>query len=67
MVNGEWGTMDRLPVFPMPGVGATDPAQNLPFEVEGIDYHETDGTLRVIVMSPSVCVAIDSKTYRFQR
>jgi hypothetical protein len=25
MVNGEWGTMDRLLVFPMPGVGATDP------------------------------------------
>ncbi|MER7249189.1 hypothetical protein [Kribbella sp. NPDC000426] len=37
------------------------------FEVEGIDYYEDDGTLRVVVMSPSVCVGIDSKTYRFQR
>ncbi len=143
MVNGEWGTMDRLLVFPMPGVGATNPKQNLPlasrinldhqvrdvqgcdfvtatrllcasddpagtlfgttkpllqvdlsgpvgaadvtghvtslgqlplqsgctgtFEVEGIDYFESDGTLRVIVLSPSVCITTDSKTYRFQR
>ena len=143
MVSGEWGTMDRLLVMPMPGVGATDPAQNLPyvsairlnhqvrdiqgcdfvtatqllcssddpagtlfgttkpllqvdlsgpvgtsdvtgqvtslgqlplqsgcsgeFEVEGIDYYEPDGTLRVIVMSPSICIAFDSLTYRFQR
>jgi hypothetical protein len=37
------------------------------FEVEGIDYQPTDGTLRVIVMSPSVCVVLDSKTWRFQR
>jgi hypothetical protein len=37
------------------------------FEVEGIDYYEYDGTLRVVVMSPSICVGIDSKTYRFQR
>jgi len=143
MVNGEWGTMDRLLVFPMPGVGATNPKQNLPlasrinldrpvrdvqgcdfvtatrllcasddpagtlfgttkpllqvdlsgpvgaadvtgqvtslgqlplrsgctgnFEVEGIDYFEPDGTLRVIVLSPGVCITTDSKTYRFQR
>jgi hypothetical protein len=143
MVNGEWGTMDRLLVFPMPGVGATNPAQNLPlasrinldhqvrdvqgcdfvtatrllcssddpagtlfgttkpllqvdldapvgsadvtghvtslgqlplksgctgnFEVEGIDYFEPDGTLRVIVLSPGICITTDSKTYRFQR
>ncbi|MGW7684357.1 hypothetical protein ACWGID_26675 [Kribbella sp. NPDC054772] len=26
MVTGEWGTMDRLLVLPMPGVAATDPA-----------------------------------------
>jgi hypothetical protein len=37
------------------------------FEVEGIDYYEADGTLRVIVMSPGACIAVDSKTYRFQR
>jgi hypothetical protein len=143
MVSGEWGTMDRLLVMPMPGVGATDPAKNLPyasairlnhqvrdiqgcdfvtatqllcssddpagtlfgttkpllqvdlsgpvgsgdvtgqvtslgqlplrsacsgeFEVEGIDYYEPDGTLRVVVMSPGACIAFDSKTYRFQR
>ncbi|MFF1822574.1 hypothetical protein ACFVWG_35055 [Kribbella sp. NPDC058245] len=143
MVNGEWGTMDRLLVFPMPGVGVTNPAQNLPlasrinldhqvrdvqgcdfvtatrllcssddpagtlfgttkpllqvdldapvgsadvtghvtslgqlplksgctgnFEVEGIDYFEQDGTLRVIVLSPGICITTDSKTYRFQR
>ena len=30
LVAGEWGTMDRLLVHPMPGVAATDPAQNLP-------------------------------------
>ncbi|MEU4195640.1 hypothetical protein AB0E69_27320 [Kribbella sp. NPDC026611] len=143
MVTGEWGTMDRLLVLPMPGVAATDPTKNLPyaaavrldhqvrdvqgcdfvtatqllcssddpagtlfgttkpllqvdlsgpvgstdvtghvtslgqlplksgcsgeFEVEGIDYYEPDATLRVVVMSPSICVGIDSKTYRFQR
>jgi hypothetical protein len=143
MVSGEWGTMDRLLVMPMPGVSATDPAKNLPyasairlnhqvrdiqgcdfvsatqllcssddpagtlfgttkpllqvdlsapvgsadvtgqvtslgqlplqsgcsgeFEVEGIDYYEPDGTLRVVIMSPGACIAFDSKTYRFQR
>jgi hypothetical protein len=143
MVTGEWGTMDRLLVLPMPGIGATNPAQNLPyasairlnhqvrdiqgcdfvsatqllcasddpdgtlfgttkpllqvdlsgpvgstdvtgtvislgqlplqsactgtFEVEGIDYFEPDATLRVIVLSPSVCITTDSKTFRFQR
>ena len=37
------------------------------FEVEGIDHDERDGTLRVVVLSPGVCVAFDSKTWRFQR
>jgi hypothetical protein len=37
------------------------------FEVEGIDYDERDGTLRVVVMSPSICILFDSKTWRFQR
>jgi len=37
------------------------------FEAEGIDYDERDGTLRVVVLSPSICVAFDSKTWRFQR
>ncbi|GAB3437244.1 hypothetical protein [Actinophytocola sediminis] len=37
------------------------------FETEGIDYDERDGTLRVVVLSPSVCVAFDSKTWRFRR
>ncbi|MPZ83354.1 MAG: hypothetical protein GEV28_24350 [Actinophytocola sp.] len=37
------------------------------FEAEGIDYDERDGTLRVVVLSPSVCVAFDSKTWRFRR
>jgi hypothetical protein len=37
------------------------------FESEGIDYDERDGTLRVIVLSPGICVAFDSKTWRFQR
>ena len=37
------------------------------FEAEGIDYDERDGTLRVVVLSPSVCVAFDSKTWRLQR
>jgi hypothetical protein len=36
------------------------------FEVEGMDYDERDGTLRVVVMSPGVCVALDSKTWRFR-
>jgi len=143
LVAGEWGTMDRLLVHPMPGVAATDPAQNLPmagtirldhqvrdvqgcdfqtatrllcasddpdgslfgttkpllqvdlagalngadvtghvtslgqlplrsgcggnFEVEGIDFDERDGTLRVIVMSPSICILFDSMTYRFKQ
>ncbi|RSD08704.1 hypothetical protein EIY87_42950 [Amycolatopsis eburnea] len=143
MVAGEWGTMDRLLVHPMPGAAATDPAQNLPlagtirldhpvrdvqgcdfqtatrllcasddpdgslfgttkpllqidlagplagsdvsghvtslgqlplrsgcggnFEVEGIDFDERDNTLRVIVMSPSICILFDSMTYRFKQ
>ncbi|MFG1646898.1 hypothetical protein ACGFMK_42030 [Amycolatopsis sp. NPDC049252] len=143
LVAGEYGTMDRLLVHPMPGVVATDPAQNLPyasairldhpvrdvqgcdfqtatrllcasddpdgslfgttkpllqvdlagglngsdvtghvtslgqlplrsgcsgtFEVEGIDFDERDNTLRVIVMSPSICIVFDSMTYRFQQ
>jgi hypothetical protein len=143
LVAGEWGTMDRLLVHPMPGIAHPDPAANLPyasavrldrpvrdiqgcdfvtatqllcssddpagelfgvtkpllqvdlagpvggtdvagavtllgqlplqsgcsgnFEAEGIDYDERDGTLRVVVLSPSVCVAFDSKTWRFQR
>lgn len=37
------------------------------FEAEGIDYDERDGTLRVVVLSPGICVALDSKTWRFQR
>jgi hypothetical protein len=37
------------------------------FEVEGIDYQPIDGTLRVIVMSPSVCLVLDSKTWRFRQ
>ena len=37
------------------------------FEAEGIDFDERDGTLRVVVLSPGVCVATDSKTWRFQR
>nr|WP_221383335.1 hypothetical protein [Actinoplanes polyasparticus] len=36
------------------------------FEVQGID-HQQDGTLRAIVMSPSVCVIIDSKTWRLRK
>ncbi|MDT7800216.1 MAG: hypothetical protein QOI78_3649 [Actinomycetota bacterium] len=143
LVAGEYGTMDRLLVHPMPGVVATDPARNLPyasairldhpvrdvqgcdfqtatrllcasddpdgslfgttkpllqvdlaggltgsdvtghvtslgrlplrsgcsgtFEVEGIDFDERDSTLRVIVMSPSICIVFDSMTYRFQQ
>jgi hypothetical protein len=143
MVAGEWGTMNRLLVHPMPGIAFTTPGQNLPyafairlnrpvrdiqgcdftsatqllcasddpdgtlfgikkpllqvnltsalsgsdvtgnvtalgqlplesgcggnFEVEGIDFDERDGTLRVIVMSPSICIAFDSKTWRFRR
>ncbi|SEP35709.1 hypothetical protein [Amycolatopsis saalfeldensis] len=143
MVAGEFGTMDRLLVHPMPGVAFTDPGQNLPyasairldhqvrdvqgcdfvsdtrlmcssddpdgslfgttkpllqvdlaapvsgsdvtghvtslgqlplesgcsgnFEVEGIDFDERDNTLRVVVMSPSVCIAFDSKTWRFHQ
>jgi hypothetical protein len=143
MVAGEWGTMSRLLVHPMPGIAFTNPAANLPyasairldrpvrdvqgcdfvsatqllcssddpdgslfgttkpllqvdlpapvgsadvvgrvtslgqlplvsgcsgsFEVEGIDYDERDGTLRVVVMSPSICILFDSKTWRFIR
>ncbi|MDT0269808.1 hypothetical protein RM844_26335 [Streptomyces sp. DSM 44915] len=37
------------------------------FEAQGIDYDRRSGTLRVIVMSPSVCVLVDSVTYRFTR
>ena len=143
LVAGEWGTMDRLLVHPMPGAAFTDPAQNLPyaaairldhpvrdvqgcdfqtatrllcasddpdgslfgttkpllqvdlaaalngsdvtghvtslgqlplrsacsgnFEVEGLDIDKRDNTLRVIVMSPGICVLFDSMTYRFQQ
>lgn len=143
MLAGEWGTMDRLLVHPMPGVAFTDPSKNLPyasavrldhpvrdiqgcdfasatrllcasddpegslfgttkpllqvdlaapvggsdvtghvtslgqlplksgcsgnFETEGIDFDERDNTLRVIVMSPSICIAFDSKTWRFRQ
>jgi hypothetical protein len=143
LVAGEWGTMDRLLVHPMPGVGFTDPSKNLPyasairldhqvrdvqgcdfvtatqllcssddpdgalfgvskpllqvdlsgalnggdvpgrvtslgqlplksacggnFEVEGIDFDERDATLRVVVISPSICAAIDSKTWRLRQ
>jgi hypothetical protein len=143
MVAGEWGTMSRLLVHPMPGIAHTNPAANLPyasairlnrpvrdvqgcdfvtatqllcssddpagtlfgttkpllqvdlaapvgssdvagtvtslgqlplqsscsgeFEVEGIDYDERDGTLRVVVLSPSICLLFDSKTWRFRR
>ncbi|MFJ4616709.1 hypothetical protein [Streptomyces sp. NPDC088812] len=35
------------------------------FETEGIDYDRRTGTLRVIVVSPGVCVLTDSRTYRF--
>jgi hypothetical protein len=37
------------------------------FEAEGIDFDEHDGTLRVVILSPGACVAVDSKTWRFQR
>ncbi|WP_020671851.1 hypothetical protein [Amycolatopsis nigrescens] len=143
LVAGEWGTMDRLLVHPMPGVAFPDPAANLPyaaairldrpvrdiqgcdfvtatrllcssddpagelfgvtkpllqvdlpgplggsdlpgkvtslgqlplesscggeFEAEGIDFDERDGTLRVVVLSPGVCVAFDSKTWRLRQ
>lgn len=143
MLAGEWGTMDRLLVHPMPGIAFTDPSKNLPyasavrldhpvrdiqgcdfasatrllcasddpegslfgttkpllqvdlaapvggsdvtghvtslgqlplksgcsgnFETEGIDFDERDNTLRVIVMSPSICIAFDSKTWRFRQ
>ncbi|SMC99927.1 hypothetical protein [Kibdelosporangium aridum] len=143
MVAGEWGTMSRLLVHPMPGIRFTTPGQNLPlagqirldrpvrdvqgcdftaptqllcasddpdgtlfgikkpllqvdlasplngsdvagkvtalgqlplesgcsgdFEVEGIDYDERDGTLRVVVLSPSICLLFDSKTWRFRK
>lgn len=37
------------------------------FETEGIDYDRRDGTLRVIVLSPSICLLFDSKTWRLTR
>ncbi len=37
------------------------------FEVEGVDYSSATGTLRVIVMSPGVCVIIDSKSWRLRQ
>jgi hypothetical protein len=37
------------------------------FEVEGLDYNRSDGILRVIVMSPGICVVFDSKTWRFRQ
>jgi hypothetical protein len=37
------------------------------FEVEGIDFDERDATLRVVVISPSICAAIDSKTWRLRQ
>lgn len=143
LVAGEYGTMDRLLVHPMPGVVFTNPAGNLPyasairldhavrdvqgcdfqtatrllcssddpagtlfgttkpllqvdlsgplsgsdvtghvtslgqlplksgcsgtFEVEGLDFDERDNTLRVVVMSPSICILFDSMTYRFRQ
>ncbi|MFG2352385.1 hypothetical protein [Streptomyces sp. NPDC048521] len=35
------------------------------FEAEGIDYDRRTGVLRVIVVSPGICVLTDSKTYTF--
>jgi hypothetical protein len=135
MVAGEWGTVDRLLVFPTPGIAFTNPAADLPnsfairlspavtnvqgcefttatqllcssdgpgkpllqvdlaaplsgsdvagrvttlgalpqvsacggnFETEGIDFDARDGTLRVIMISPGICAAFDSKTWRFK-
>jgi hypothetical protein len=142
LVAGEWGTMNRLLVHPMPGVAHTNPSANLPyssairldrqvrdiqgcdfvtatrllcssddpagtlfgttkpllqvdlsgslsgsdvtgrvtslgqlplqstcsgnFETEGIDV-DASGILRVVVLSPSWCVAFDSKTWRFRK
>jgi hypothetical protein len=37
------------------------------FEVEGIDYDTRTGVLRTIVMSPSICILIDSKTWRLTK
>lgn len=37
------------------------------FEVEGVDYDRADGTLRVIVMSPGICVVLDSKSWRLRQ
>jgi hypothetical protein len=34
-----------------------------PYQRDG----ERDGTLRVIVMSPGICVVFDSKTWRFRK
>jgi hypothetical protein len=135
MVSGEWGNMNRLLVFPTPGIAFTNPGANLPyssairlnrtvtdiqgceffsdtrllcssngsgkpliqvdiaaplsgsdvagivttlgslpqqsgcsgnFETEGIDYDTRDGTLRVVMISPGICAAFDSKTWRFK-
>lgn len=143
LVSGEWGLMNRLLLFPTPGISFTTPSQNLAiagairldrpvrnlqgceftsptqllcasddsdaslfgmskpllqidlvrppdgqdvagrvtalgtlplesfcggtFEVEGVDYDVRDGTLRVVVLSPGICVLFDSKTWRFRR
>jgi hypothetical protein len=37
------------------------------YESEGIDFDRRDGTLRVIVLSPSICLLFDSKTWRLRR
>ncbi|WP_137815315.1 hypothetical protein [Gandjariella thermophila] len=56
-VTGHVTALGRLPL---------ESACSGDFEVEGIDYDGRDGTLRVIVMSPGICVVIDSKTWRFR-
>ncbi|MFE2074484.1 hypothetical protein ACFXAN_16720, partial [Streptomyces misionensis] len=61
------------PGAPAPGPGPPPPGPPRPrrppcqgsFEAEGIDYDRRTGTLRVIVVSPGVCVLTDSKTYKF--
>jgi hypothetical protein len=37
------------------------------FEVEGVDYDRSSGILRAIVMSPGICVVLDSKSWRLRR
>jgi len=37
------------------------------YEAEGIDYDRRTGTLRVIVMSPGICILSDSKTYKLTK